>query len=260
MLFVGTAHWLLTGQPFPITAESFRFLWLGLSALVGLVLGDTLLFQCYVLVGARIGVLLFTLSPVFGTLIAWIALGERLSLPEMAAIGLTLAGVIWVVLERGSRVEGGRAQGRDYLKGILFGVASNLCQALNLVLAKQGLVGGFSPLSAVMIRMTVALVAIWALAAVQGEFGRTIRKVRADRRAAWAIVGGAFAGPFLGVWLSMAAVQAARVGIASTLMALTPVFSLPLVRLVFRERVTLRAVIGTLVAMAGVAVMMLVDG
>ncbi len=95
-----------------------------------------------------------------------------------------------------------------------------------------------------MIRMTVALITIWALAALQGELGRTIRKVRADRQATWAILGGAFAGPFLGVWLSMAAVQSARVGIASTLMALTPVFSLPLVRFVFHEQVTAAGCVG----------------
>jgi drug/metabolite transporter (DMT)-like permease len=55
----------------------------------------------------------------------------------------------------------------------------------------------------------------------------------------------------------MIAVQSSRIGIASTLMAMTPVLSLPLVRIVFKERVTPRAVLGTLVAMTGVAAMIL---
>jgi drug/metabolite transporter (DMT)-like permease len=109
-----------------------------------------------------------------------------------------------------------------------------------------------------MIRMSIAAVAIWAWAAVIGEAGRTIRKVGSDDQAARALLGGAIAGPFLGVWLSMMAIQSARIGIASTLMAMTPVLSLPLVRIVFKERVTVRAVLGTFVAMVGVAVMILV--
>ena len=53
------------------------------------------------LIGARIGVLLLSLSPLFGTLLAWIFLGETLTLPELGAMALALAGVTWVVLERG---------------------------------------------------------------------------------------------------------------------------------------------------------------
>jgi drug/metabolite transporter (DMT)-like permease len=108
-----------------------------------------------------------------------------------------------------------------------------------------------------MIRMVTGMIVIWVLAVIQGEAGRTIRAVRADGRAAAAIFGGAFSGPFLGVWLSMIAVQASRVGVASTLMALTPVISLPVVRFALKEQVSPRAVLGTLVAMAGVALMVL---
>ncbi len=86
----------------------------------------------------------------------------------------------------------------------------------------------------------------------------TIRTLRQDRRAELAIFGGAVAGPFLGVWLSMVAVQNARVGIASTLMAMTPIMLLPLVRLIYREQVSVRAAAGTLLAVAGVAIMFFV--
>lgn len=256
VLFLGAAHWLLLGRPFPWDAGLPRFAWLGASGLVGLVIGDSMLFQCYVLIGARIGVLIMSLSPIFGTLLAWIALGERLSFPELTAIALALAGVTWVVLERGKgNAPGTRSHG--YGRGVLFGLGAALCQAAGLVIAKPGLDGGFSALSATLIRMTTGMIVMWLIAAVTGTAGRTIRRVRADSRAALAITTGAFVGPFLGVWLSLIAVQSARVGIASTLMAMTPVISLPLVPLVFKERVSLRAVLGTLVAMAGVALMIL---
>jgi drug/metabolite transporter (DMT)-like permease len=256
VMFVGGMHWLLFGQPFPTGAEPYRYAWLALSALIGLVIGDGLLFQCYVLVGPRIGVLLLSMSPVFGTALAWIFLGERLTPQELGAMAVALGGVTWVVLERGKSA-GAQLSSRTYAIGILFGLGAALCQATNLVMAKQGLAGGYSALSGTMIRMTFAATVMWAWAAVIGEAGRTIRRVRADGQAARAIFAAAFIGPFLGVWLSMIAVQSSRIGIASTLMAMTPVLSLPLVRIVFKERVTPRAVFGTLVAMAGVAAMIL---
>lgn len=256
-LLVGAMHWALYGQPFPTAAEPFRYLWLGLSALIGLVIGDGLLFQCYLLVGPRIGVLLLSLAPLFSTALAWVFLGERLTTVELAAMIVALGGVAWVVLERGRRSAAQVGSNRDYLLGILLGVGAALCQALNLVIARQGLVGDFPALSGTMIRMSMAAIAMWGGAAATGEAGRTIRKVLADGVAARALFGGAIAGPFLGVWLSMIAIQSARIGIASTLMAMTPVLSLPLVRLVFRERVTWRAVAGTGLAMAGVTAMIL---
>ncbi len=257
VLLVGGMHWLVFGRPFPIGTEPYRYVWLGLSALIGLVVGDGLLFQCYLLVGPRIGVLLLSMAPVFSAALAWAFLGERMTAIELGAMALALGGVTWVVFERGKGAGAPAIQTRDYLLGVLFGLGAALCQAANLVIAKQGLAGGFSALSGTMIRMSIAAAAIWAWSAVIGETGRTIRKVRADGRAARALLGGAFAGPFLGVWLSMIAIQSSRVGIASTLMAMTPVLSLPLVRIVFHEKVTPRAVIGTLVAMAGVAAMIL---
>ncbi len=257
VVLLGVAHWLLIGKLFPWDAGLDRFLWLGASGLIGLVIGDSMLFQCYVLVGARIGVLLMSLSPVVGTLLAWVFLGEVLTLGEIGAVALALAGVTWVVLERGKGGAPGAGEGRNYGRGILYGIGASACQAIGLVVAKPGLADGFPALSATMIRMMAAMLAMWLIATATGTAGHTIRRVRADRRAALAILAGSFIGPFLGVWLSLIAVQSARVGIASTLMAMTPVVSLPLVPLFFNERVSPRAVLGTLVAVAGIALMIL---
>jgi uncharacterized membrane protein len=123
------------------------------------------------------------MSPVFGTALAWIFLGERLTPQELGAMALALGGVTWVVLERGKGA-GAQISSRTYAIGILFGLGAALCQATNLVMAKQGLAGGYPALSGTMIRMTFAATVMWAWAAVIGEFGRTIRKVRADGQAA----------------------------------------------------------------------------
>jgi drug/metabolite transporter (DMT)-like permease len=112
--------------------------------------------------------------------------------------------------------------------------------------------GDFPALSASLMRLTTASVVIWLWALIQGQVGPTVEGLR-NKRARWAIVGGTLTGPFMGMTFSLVAVQFTHVGIASTLMALSPVFLLPLSRWIFKERISQRAIVGTVVAMVGVA-------
>ncbi len=278
VLLVGAMHFILYGRPYPANPGPERLFWLGLSAILGLVFGDSLLFQAYLYIGTRLAMLLMALAPIFGTLVAWLLLGETLTLPQLLAILMAVGGVAWVVLERagggepareparapaeGSRpgplTGGGHATTRrQYLLGILCGLGGALGQALGLVTAKRGMVGDFPALSAVVIRMVVAMLILWTWAAVRGELLPTLRALRHDRPTGLAILGGATTGPFLGVWLSLIGVQLAPVGIASTLNALTPILLIPLVYVLFREKTSPRAFGGTLLAMGGVALMFL---
>jgi drug/metabolite transporter (DMT)-like permease len=135
---------------------------------------------------------------------------------------------------------------------VLLGACGALGQALGLILSKKGLSDDFSTLSATLIRMAVAVVAIWLFALVQRQVGKTLRALR-DRKARQYIAGGALTGPFIGVWLSMVAVQNTHVGIASTLMSLSPIALIPLSAWVFQERISPRSVAGAIVALVGVA-------
>ena len=60
---------------------------------------------------------------------------------------------------------------------------------------------------------------------------------------------------YLVVAASHVAVDRAQAGIAATLMAMTPVFVLPFAAWVEKERISWRAGIGALVAVAGVALL-----
>jgi drug/metabolite transporter (DMT)-like permease len=250
-LFLAIPHLLWQGQVLPIHAEPSRWGWLGLSAVSGLVLGDAMLFQAFLLIGTRLAMLLMTLAPVIGALLAWVFLGETLSLLEIVAIIVTMGSVAWVVSEqRNSNSVDGNP--RSYSLGVLCGIGGAFGQALGLILSKRGMVGDFPALSASLIRLMVASVVIWLWALSQGQLRPTIEGLRL-RRARWAIVVGTVTGPLIGMTLSLVAVQLAPVGITSTLMALAPVFLLPLSHWVFKERITQRAIVGTVVAMVGVA-------
>jgi len=250
-LFLAITHLLWQGQVLPIHAEPSRWGWLGLSAILGLVLGDALLLQAFVLIGTRLSMLLMTLVPVIGALLAWVFLGETLSLLEIGAIIVTVSSVAWVVSEQGNSnsVDGNP---RSYIIGVLCGIGGAFGQALGLILSKRGMAGDFPALSASLMRLLVASAVLWLWALIQGQLRPTIEGLRI-RSARWAILGGTVAGPFIGMTLSLAAVQLTHVGIASTLMALSPVILLPLAHWIFKERITPRAIIGTVVALVGVA-------
>jgi drug/metabolite transporter (DMT)-like permease len=253
-LLLMTAHWFFLGTPWPVRAEGFRWIWLGGSGIVGLVLGDAFLFQAFVMVGPRISMLMMSLAPILAAFSAWIFLGESLSVGQMLGIGITLIGVAWVVTERNGQIQ---SDPKNYIKGILFGLGAATGQALGLVFAKPGLVGGFSPISANFIRMFTAMILIWLIAFLQKKVKDTIRMAIANPSATWKIFGGAFSGPFIGVSLSLFALQRTSVGIASTLMALPPLFLLPIDYFYFKEDLGWSAIVGTVVALVGVGILFL---
>ena len=248
-------HLALYGRLWPSDATLDRWAWLGLSGIVGLVAGDGCLFQAFLLIGPRRSMLLMTLSPVFSALLAWVCFGETLFWFEIVAVIVTVGGVAWVVSDTPSS-QTAPVDRRQVVLGVLFGLGGAVGQSVGLILSKQGMAGGFAPLSTTLIRLVVAAVAIWLLALLRGQVGGARRALQ-DRRS-WAfLAGGVVTGPVLGVFLSMVAVQRAHVGIAATLMSLSPIMLLLLARWFLAEKVTSRAVSGTIVALAGATALLM---
>lgn len=262
--FVALMHLFMEGSLLPVGAAGFRWLWMGLSGIIGYVIGDGMLFQAFVEIGPRLSMLLMALNPVFATVLAWVLLGERLTALELLGIAVALSGVMLVLSgkenARPVRVAGTvehapPEEPRRFVIGVLLALGGAFGQAAGLLASRLGLAGGFSTLSGNMIRLIAATVVIWAIALMRGKARRTITALRDDPQALRTITGGAVAGPFLGVWLSLVAVQRAPLGIASTLMSLAPIALLPIGRAVFGEQITPRAVIGTVVALVGTAIL-----
>ncbi|MBI1880695.1 MAG: DMT family transporter, partial [Chloroflexi bacterium] len=202
----------------------------------------------------RLGSLVMSLSPVVSALLAWLILAEDLSAGQMAGIALAIGGVMWVVLERNGPVRTSPDR-RRYLWGILFGLGAATGQAIGLITAKKGLGGDFPALSGNLMRMLAAAATLWTITFFQGQVTATVQCLTGQRQAVLNIVSGAFFGPFLGVWLSLIAIQLTHIGVASTLMALPPIFLLPISHFVFKERLGWAAIAGTIVAMIGVAIL-----
>lgn len=254
-ILLSFSHLILTGKLLPLDAAPERWLWLGLSGLVGFIIGDGMLFEAFVLIGPRLSMLLMSLVPIISAVFAWIFMGEKLKLIEIFAIVMTVGGIVWVIAEKNKTAQ--NQHGKKLYLGILLGIGGALGQAFGLILSKKGLEGGFPALSGNLIRVTVAAITIWAIAILSGKAGSTIRSYK-DNKALGALWGGAIFGPFIGVWLSLVSIKYARLGIATTFMSVTPIFLIPISRIVFREKINIGAIIGTLLAVAGVSILLLI--
>lgn len=250
---------LLLGAAWP-DATPVAIAWLAASGLVGLALGDQFLFGAFVDLGPRLAVLLMTLAPVFAAILGWIMLGETLGMLALLGMAITLGGIAWVVSERPSG--DARRSSAAWTRGIFLGVLAAAAQGFGVVLAKQGMVdGGVEPLAAQLVRMTAGagvLGLAWLLFGARPwlvgsrmEAGPT----RVRRPAVVGIIGGTILGPVIGVWLSLIAVRRLDAGVASTLMAMSPVLVLPFSRIIDRERLGWRSILGAAIAVAGVAIL-----
>jgi len=258
---------LTDGRLFPEDINRAQVFWLALSGLIGLVIGDGCGFKALVMIGPRITTLLWATAPIMATVIAWIFLGEQLHLVQVLGITTTMAGVAWVVAERQYRngnhfnLQAGHPDSGNMAMGVALGLMAALGQATGLVMSKYAMLdlgGTVEPLPASFLRMLASLIIIWLFAIVRGKFLDTLAGLKHGPAMLFA-TGGAIFGPFLGVWTSLIAVKYIAAGIAATLNATTPIWIIPNVILYYREKVTLRAIIGAVVAVLGVALLFLSD-
>ena len=168
-------HTIVYGLPFPLHAGVKPFLFLALSGAVGLVIGDSLLFRSYLIIGPRNAMILMTLAPVFSTLLAWVFLGEVLSLLQLTGIAITAAGVAWAISHH-PRIVTQSKEGSHTL-GILLGISAGLCQATGLIFARMGLPADLPTLSGNVIRIGSSMFLIWIITLLSGQFAASTRAI-----------------------------------------------------------------------------------
>jgi len=257
LLFLAIYNAIVNDGLLPV-ATGYQWFWLIMSGLVGFVLGDLFLFRAFILIGARISMLIMSLVPPITALIGWITLGEVLTGKEFLGMGITLAGIVMVMSVKLDLKKG--ALGRPIrmgplVLGALLALGGAAGQASGLVLSKKGM-QDMNAFSATQIRIMAGVVGFSIVITLFRRWKYLFGALK-DLPAMKAMTIGSFTGPFLGVSFSLLAVQHTDTGIAATLMALTPVMIIPPAILMNREKVRIMEVIGALVSVAGVALFFL---
>ena len=142
---------------------------------------------------------------------------------------------------------------RHPIRGVLYAFGGTLGQGLGLILSKIGM-GSYNAMAATQIRVLSGIIGFSILFFILRRWNRVFAAL-GNKPAMSRITLGATFGPFLGVTASLYAVQHAQVGVASTIMAIVPILIIPPAILIFKERVTMKEIIGAIVAVSGVTVL-----
>ncbi|HTY11821.1 MAG TPA: DMT family transporter [Bacteroidota bacterium] len=244
---------LIAGLSLTLTFK--QYLYLSISGFIGLVFGDTFLFKSFHVNGARISMLIMSLAPAISAVLAYLILGELLSIWGIAGIVVTTAGIALVVASNQTNEE---ANVKLTRAGLLYGSLGALGQGAGLVFARLAFVeGDINGFVATFIRIAASIVILLPLTLATGRFKNPIAAFRKDKRALMLTIGGAIFGPYLGITFSLIAIMYTKVGIAATLIATVPILMLPLVRIIYKEKLTWHAIAGACVAVGGVAILFL---
>ncbi len=223
-----------------------------LSGVIGIGIGDTAYFKALNSIGARRTLLLETLAPPIGAVLAQLFLEETLKVNAWCGIFLTVLGVAWVISERAPvSSESGKLR---LSTGVYWGLFAALCQATGAVLSRHALLlSGMSSLWSTLLRISAGtLSALILIFLWREERGKT--EIAWSARLIGIIAITAFISTYLGIWLQQTSLKYAPVGIAQTLLATSPLFVLPIVG-VLGDKITPRAIIGVVIALAGIALL-----
>ncbi|HNT41192.1 MAG: DMT family transporter [Bacteroidales bacterium] len=254
-IFLSLYSLFARGLLLPTDAGGHQWLWLSLSGLVGFVMGDLFLFQSYVLVGARISMLIMSLSPPIAAGIGWLSMGETLTLKQALGMLLIFIGIAMVVLRsektpNGSKIIGRKIKFGYSIPGLLLAFGGAVGQAGGLVLSKYGM-AGYDVVASVQIRVITGIVGFAAVLLFMHKSGNLLVAVK-NAGAMRRITVGSFFGPFLGVSFSLLAVRYTSTGVASALMSIVPVLIIAPSAVLLKEKITFREVAGAIVSVVGV--------
>lgn len=273
-LLIGGLLWIMTGSPLPTFATKEVWFWLAMSSVAGYVVGDYFFLQCFIMIGARWGELFMTIAPPVAALTGWIMLGEGMSWMAMIGMEVTLIGIGMSIMSRNDDHK--HLHLKLPVRGIVYGVIAGIGQGVGLVFSKQGLLLyrehikaasatpenylSTMPFAATLIRCLVALVGFVILYEALRKAGRERHPwglVFQDKKALACASLSAFAGPFLGVAMSLASTMYTSTGITQTIMSLVPVLILWPSHLLFHTKITPLEVVGAIVSVCGVAMFFL---
>lgn len=245
-IFLGLFTLMTRGLILPLDASYEAWFWLSLSGVVGIVIGDILLFEAFVRIGARISMLIYSSVPPLSGLLAYLILGETMNYWQMLGMFITLSGISLVILKGGPDR---KVKLTHSLSGLLFAFGGALGQAGGYIIGKVG-IGDYDPFAATQIRLIAGMVSFVLIFTIRGYWKGFFTKLKRAEGIKPTLIG-SFFGPFVGISLSMMAVQHMNPGVASTLISLTPIMLIPYAIIIRKEKLTMREIIGPIIAVTG---------
>lgn len=236
--------------------SAHQWLWLGISGITGLTIGDYFAFRAMSLLGPRMSSVFSTTAPMAALLAGMVLAGETLNLPGIAGMLVTLAGVTWLGLSKNDPAVI-HLSARDRVWGLVFALLSPVCQGLGLAFARFGLEHdaaeqGLLPMHAAWMRMCIATSSLFLITLASGRAGKVFNGFSLRSEGLGAAFAGTVFGPVTGVSLSMLAISLIPASVAQTIFSLVPVFVTVIAFLWWREKTRWLSVFAMLLSVTGV--------
>jgi len=248
VLFLGIVTLFTKGIFFPSDATGYQWFWLGLSGFIGFYLGDLLLFKSYMIIGSRTAALIMSFSPMLTAIIGWFFLKEKLNALEITAIMVSVAGIVIAISNRKMKLN-------IPLKGLVLALGGALGQSGGIILSKKG-IGDYDALAATQIRALFGLVSFVVMITMLKRWPHVVMALK-NKAGMQAVTVGSVFGPFIGVALALFSIQHTNTGIASTLMALVPIFIIWPSAVMFNEQIKVQQIVGAVISILGVSMFFL---
>ncbi len=243
---------VVLGQAWPsLTPRQLGLL--AASGVVGLAIGDACIFTALKLMGPRRSLVMGLLTAPISAVLGLTVLGERIGSAGWTGMALTLVGIAVVQSETAT---GEGVTRRAILIGSAAGFAAALCTAIGSLWTKSVMNDGVNPMQAAQVRLASAGAALIVVGLVTLRLKGWMAPFGERRVSGFACLA-TLVGTVVGLSLMTYCIQRTEIGLASTLTSTAPLFSLPMAALIRHERVSARAIAGTVLAVCGVAVMFL---
>jgi drug/metabolite transporter (DMT)-like permease len=231
-----------------------NWLWLGLSGVVGLALGDYFSFSAFKAIGAKNSSIFSTLAPGTAIIFAYLMLGEQINLIGITGILITISGIIYISLQKKDN------QSKMSLVGMGHAIGAALCQGAGLVLAKKAYENNLieiAPFHAAWLRIMASVIVLLVFAILTREIKPITRNlVKPENKKGLVYLSlGTISGTVLGLTFAMQTISTIDSAVAQTIFSLVPVFAIPLAYFFHKEKITLSIILGALIAIAGVIVL-----
>ncbi len=249
LVFISIFTFISRGHFLPMDASRHNWIWLALSGIVGLVLGDYYLFRSYTLIGSRFSQLIMTLAPPLSAVFAYFILGESLKIIQIVGMAIVILGIAIAIFNK--PVKGEKLSIKLAPAGLFYAFIGALGQALGIVLSKYGM-DDYDPFASTQIRI-IAGVAGYSIIISLLRRWKHVGISLSNLPAMKVLTLGAFFGPFLGISFSLLSVKYTEAGIASTIMSISPVLILAPSIWIFKEKITTLEIAGAILSVAGVA-------
>ncbi|HUG37248.1 MAG TPA: DMT family transporter [Candidatus Limnocylindrales bacterium] len=224
------------------------FALLVVSIVLAIGIGDTIFFESVRILGLARAMTVSMTYPLLSALLAAAVLGEPLTLPLLAGSALTLGGLVLIVATRDEALE---ATGQLW-SGVRAATLASVAWAISVVALKVPL-AEMDAITAQAIRLPMAGLLLWATPWAWDAAAR----VRSGGRATVGIIVALSLLTAVSSVMFVAGVKYAGVAMTTVLSSTAPMFAIPLGMIFLGERLTPAAILGTITAVAGIAVMQL---